>query len=115
MPPRLKLNITDSKNRKSEPLLLDGSQAAPFIGLKIGDIVDGSLIGRPGERFKITGGADISGFPMIQGLRGSVKKYMLLDHGKGQKKYPKGYRVKKMVRGEMISEDTAQVNLIKVD
>jgi ribosomal protein S6E (S10) len=52
---------------------------------------------------------------MIQGLRGSVKKYMLLDHGKGQKKYPKGYRVKKMVRGEMISEDTAQVNLIKVD
>lgn len=114
MPPRLKLNITDGKSKKSESISLEGAQVTPFIGLKIGDIIDGSLIGKPGERFEITGGSDISGFPMIRGLRGSIKKYMLLDHGKGQRKYPRGYRIKKMVRGEVISEDTAQVNLVKV-
>jgi len=113
--PRLKLNITDRKSKKAEQLLLEGTQATPLIGLKIGDVIEGSLIGKPGEKFQITGGSDISGFPMIRGLRGSVKRHMLLDHGKGQRKYPKGYRIKKMVRGEVISEDTAQVNLVKVD
>ena len=114
MSPRLKLNITDKTSKKSEPILLEGAQATPLVGLKIRDDVDGSLIGKPGEKFKITGGSDISGFPMIFGIRGGVKRKMHLDHGKGQRKYPKGYRVRKIVRGESISEDTAQVNLVKV-
>lgn len=111
----MKLNITEKSTGKTQSVDLDASKVRPLVGLRIGNTVEGLLFERPGERFVITGGSDISGIPMVEQLQGSVKRSMLLKYGKGQRKYPKGQRTKKMVRGNAISEDTAQINLVKVE
>jgi len=86
-----------------------------LFGKRIGDSFKGTIFGIPGledYEFLITGGSTKDGFPMKKGLHGTVKKRLLLSKGVGYK--PKGskkkVRKKKMVRGEVIADDIAQVN-----
>jgi len=86
-----------------------------LFGKKIGDSFKGTIFGIPGledYEFLITGGSTKDGFPMKKGLHGTIKKRLLLSKGVGYK--PKGskkkVRKKKMVRGEVIADDIAQVN-----
>jgi len=86
-----------------------------LFGKRIGDSFKGTIFGIPGledYEFLITGGSTKDGFPMKKGLHGTVKKRLLLSKGVGYK--PKGskkkIRKKKMVRGEVIADDIAQVN-----
>ena len=86
-----------------------------LFGKRIGDSFKGTIFGIPGledYEFLITGGSTKDGFPMKKGLHGTVKKRLLLSRGVGYK--PKGskkkVRKKKMVRGEVIADDIAQVN-----
>lgn len=86
--------------------------ASKMIGLKIGDKVDGRLIGFPNVTLEIRGGADLAGFPMRADVDGAVKKYLLLSSGAGFRPKKKGERRRKLVRGNTISPDIVQINTV---
>jgi len=81
-------------------------------GLKIGDKVDGSLIGAAGYTLKITGGSDKDGFPMKADLLGGGRKSILLSKGVGFPTAKKGERSRRLVRGNTVSESIAQLNTV---
>jgi small subunit ribosomal protein S6e len=82
-----------------------------FIGKKIKDKIDGSIIGLPGYELQITGGSDSAGFPMRSDVEGSGRKRALLSGGVGVKILKKGLKKRKTIRGNTISVNTAQINL----
>ncbi|MFB3113831.1 MAG: S6e family ribosomal protein, partial [Nitrosopumilaceae archaeon] len=59
---------------------------------------------------KITGGSDKSGVPMRSDIHGSARKYVLLTKGVGLQDAEKGQRVRKLTRGNTISEEIYQIN-----
>ncbi len=81
-----------------------------IIGLRIGDVFDGELVGLKGVKIQITGGSDNSGFPMRPDVMGGVKKRVLLSGPPGFHPREKGERRRKMVRGNMVTEDIVQIN-----
>lgn len=102
-----KLCISDPKTGKTEAMKLEGSNVAALIGLKIGSLVDGSTVGKPGVKLMITGGADRSGIPMVSSVQGGIKREILV-----RKKTRVGETRKKMlVRGNQISGDIYQINM----
>jgi len=96
-------------------LVVSGAQATAFLGKKIGEYVDASVVGIPGKRLLITGGTDSSGFPMIPTLPGSAKRALLLSEPPGFHPRNEGERRRKMVRGSTISEEIVQINTKLVD
>ena len=64
---------------------------------------------------KVTGGSDKSGTPMRPDVHGGVKKYVLLANGIGIKDIGGGHRVRKLVRGNMVTEEIYQLNCALVD
>jgi len=84
---------------------LEGEKARPLLGLKIGDTIDGTAMGLSGQ-LMLMGGSDRSGFPMVRGVHGAVKAGLLV--GKGHR------RRRATVRGEIVSEDIYQLNLVRV-
>ncbi len=89
-----------------------GDRASKLLGLRIGDVVDASIVGLPGKRLLIRGGSDLAGFPMRPDIPGPVKKYVLLSSGPGFRPREDGERRRKLVRGNTISEDIVQVNAV---
>lgn len=74
--------------------------------------------------FEITGTSDKSGFTSLESVPGTGLKKVLLSYEKGMKKRPKyegkkkrsncapkGLRLRKTVRGKVISQDIVQINL----
>lgn len=112
--PQFKLVISDI-NGKSITQELKDRAAQPLLGSKIGDIIDSSVIGVTGGRIKITGGSDKSGTPMRPDVHGGVKKYVLLSRGIGMKDIRKGNRIRKLVRGKMVTEEIYQLNCLLVE
>jgi small subunit ribosomal protein S6e len=106
----VKIVISDPATRKSYQLELEQSKAIALIGKKIGEELNGDLIGLPGYTLKITGGTDKDGFPMHPNVEGGVKKKVLLSGPPCFHPRKKGERRRKTVRGNMISEDIVQVN-----
>jgi small subunit ribosomal protein S6e len=102
-----KFVISDPRTRRAYQIEKDASF---LYGKKIGDRFDGSLIGLPGYILEITGGTDKDGFPMRPDLEGTVRKRILLSSGPGYRPKRKGVRRRKMVRGNTIAEDIAQIN-----
>jgi small subunit ribosomal protein S6e len=96
-------------------VVVSDPQATAFLGKRIGEYVDASVIGIPGKRLLITGGSDSSGFPMIPTLPGSAKRALLLSGPPGFHPRNEGERRRKMVRGNTISEDIVQINTKLVD
>ncbi len=86
-----------------------------FIGMKIGDQFDGSIIGLNGYKLQITGGSDRDGFPMRRDLPGTARKKVLLVGGIGCKPKGSGVRTTKTIRGNRIAEDIVQVNVKVVE
>ena len=107
---KFKLVISDSKG-KSQTVELEGVKAAPLIGRKIGEIVDGSIAGLSGSKLLITGGTDKDGFPMRPDVHGGVKARVVLSGGVGFHPKVKGERRRKTVRGNVITEDIVQINM----
>ncbi len=79
------------------------------MGLKIGDETDAAIVGLSGK-LKVTGGSDKSGVPMRSDIHGGSRKYVLLSKGVGLQAAETGQRVRKLMRGNTISEETYQVN-----
>jgi len=91
-----------------------GEAAQRLIGLRIGDSVEGVIVGLPHVRLVIRGGSDLAGFPMRPDVPGTVKRYLLLSSGPGFRPREKGERRRKLVRGNTISEEIVQVNTVVV-
>ena len=106
-----KLVVSDPDSGKSENYELKDQQAQVFVGLKIGETVDASVVGAQGK-VKITGGRDKAGFPMRSDVSGGVKKYALLTKGTGLRSKKKGNRKRKLVRGHTITDEIYQINTV---
>jgi len=98
--------------------LQNEDKLAEIIDKKIGDEIDGSIISDvfDGYKFKITGGFDKDGFAMKNGILAQGKKKVLLTKGCSLFRFRKGYhrtgiRVRRLVRGCIISNDIKNVHL----
>lgn len=103
-----KLTVSDTKGKSVTKELKD-SDANPLLGLEIGKETDASIVGLNGK-LKITGGSDKSGVPMRSDVHGSARKRVLLSKGVGLQDVEIGQRVRKLMRGNTISEEIYQVN-----
>lgn len=56
------------------------------------------------------GGSDKSGIPMRADIYGSARKPVLISKGVGLKKVEKGQRRRRLIRGNVISEEIYQLN-----
>ncbi len=113
--PTFKVVISNPKTGRAEQVEVSGEAAARLLGLKIGDVFDGSIVGKPGLKLKITGGSGKAGEPMLPFLPGGAKRYVLLSGPPGFHPRDRGERRRKFVRGNMITEDIVQVNTVIVE
>lgn len=89
---------------------INDERTSTFIGLKIGDEISGDILGLKNTKLLITGGSDISGFPMRPDIPGPVKKSALLSGPPGFHPRDRGERRRKTVRGNTIAPDIVQIN-----
>ena len=102
---------------------ITGSNYNHFLGKRIGDTVEGDK-SLSGYKLEITGGSDLTGRPMRPELAGGGVKSVLITAGIGYKgkRYVKkrgkvyrykyhGLRRRRNLRGNVISQDTRQINL----
>jgi len=108
---KFKIIVSDPETGKSSVVEVEGNRAAPLVGRRIGDAVDGSITGLSGHKMLITGGCDKDGFPMRPDVHGGVKSRFLLGGGVGYQPIEKGGRRRKTVRGNTITEDIVQINM----
>lgn len=108
---QFKLVVSDTKGRSIAQELKDRA-AQPLVGINIGAIIDASIIGVAGGKLKVTGGSDRSGTPMRPDVHGGVKKYVLLSTGVGNRSEA---RIRKLVRGNMVTEEMYQLNCMLVE
>lgn len=117
-----KINIAD-KNGKTFKLELENEE---LLGKELHDKLEGKEIlpGLEGYEFEISGMSDKAGFTVMKDVPGIGLKKVLLSYEKGMKKRPKregkkkqsnptprGLRLRKTVRGRVISQDITQINL----
>lgn len=103
-----KLTISD-KSGKSISKELKDKEASGFIGLHLGNEIDAAIAGL-GGKLRLTGGSDKSGIPMRADIYGSARKPVLVSKGVGLKKVEKGQRRRRLIRGNVISEEIYQLN-----
>ena len=103
-----KLTISDKKG-KSTTKELKENDANPLVGLQVGNEIDAAIVGLGGKMI-ITGGCDKSGVPMRADIHSGSRKYVLLSKGVGLQDAEKGQRMRKLVRGNTISEEIYQIN-----
>ena len=106
----MRIVISESSG-KSYQAELDKDKESAIVGKKIGDEVDGNLIGAAGYTLELTGGSDDSGFPMRVEVHGSAKKAILTSKGIGFNAKESGERRRKHVRGNTYSSEIVQVNM----
>jgi len=117
-----KINISD-KTGKTYKVELNSEV---LVGKELHEKISGNdiLPTLEGYEFEITGTSDKAGFPALESVEGIGLKRVLLSYGKamknrprkfGKKKRsknkPKGLRLRKTVRGKVISTDTIQINM----
>ena len=105
-----KLNIADPKEKKCYKTEVKENQAAAFIGLNVGEKIDGNKVGIDGYEFEITGGMDYCGFPMRHGILGERKR-ITMYRGVGFKGGLKGIKKRRTVCGHKINERISALNL----
>jgi small subunit ribosomal protein S6e len=106
-----KLVISDPEEGKAIQYELDDAKTNALVGKRVGEIVEGDVLGLPGYKLKITGGSDKSGFPIRPDVHGSGKKRILIRGAPGFRPKRKGIAKRKTVRGSELSPDISQVNV----
>ncbi len=101
-----------SEREKSLARTVADPQSAGFLGKRIGETVGGELLGASGYTFRITGGTDKSGFPMRSDLPGARQMRLYVGDGFGFHAPRRGMRKRRTYRGNTISEETVQINLV---
>ncbi len=82
-----------------------------FVGKRVGDVVDGDVIGLSGYALEITGGSDKAGVPMRKDVTGVSRRRILITSPPGYKPKENGKRRRKTVRGHEISTEISQINV----
>ena len=108
---KFKIIISDPQSGTSQSIELEGTQAVPIIGRKLGETIDGTPVKLSGYKLKITGGSDKDGFPMRPNIHGGVRVGAILSEGVGFHQTRKGERKRKTVRGNVITDQIVQVNM----
>ena len=106
-----KINIAEKE--KGLTYHLD-SASETIVGLKLGESIKGEDIDSKlsGYEFEISGMSDKAGFPSTKEVEGTILKRVLLKYGKGMKNKTNGLRKRKAIRGNTISTDVVQINLL---
>ncbi|MCW4007921.1 MAG: 30S ribosomal protein S6e [Candidatus Bathyarchaeota archaeon] len=107
---KFKVIVSDPETGTSKVVELEETRAAPFIGRKIGEIVDGSVVDLPAHKLQITGGADKDGVPMRANVHGGGRRKVILSGGTGFNPKREGERRRKTVRGNIITDEIVQIN-----
>lgn len=109
---KVKLNIGDSKSKKTYNKELNEEQLVHFLNKKIGDVVKGDALDLAGYELTITGGSDAAGIPMRKDVHGAARKRILAVGGTGIKSIPRnGAKIRKLVAGNTVHEKTSQINV----
>nr|WP_232687016.1 30S ribosomal protein S6e [Halobacterium zhouii] len=107
--------VADPESGQTYQREIDGQDANRFLGLDIGEEVDGSAVGLDGYTVEITGGSDAAGRPMRGDVSGSGLTDVLLDGGAGFNPQRDGERKRVSVRGREVSDATEQLNVAVAD
>ncbi len=107
-----KIILSDPDTGRSYKIDATGAAARALIGKRIGDEIDGGVLGLAGYKIRITGGTDRTGIPARRDLPGSARRRILLSEGVGFHPVIKGQRRRKSVRGNEISADFVQINAV---
>jgi small subunit ribosomal protein S6e len=107
---KFKVIVSDPEEGTSKIVELEEARAAPFIGRKIGESVDGAVVDLPAHKLRITGGSDRDGVPIRPNVHGGVRRNVILSGGVGFKPNRKGERRRKTVRGNIITDEIVQIN-----
>ena len=107
---KFKVIVSDPETGTSKVVELEESRAAPLVGRRIGETVEGTLVDLPGHKIKIVGGSDKDGVPMRPSVHGGVRRSIVLAYGVGFNPKSEGARKRKTVRGNVITDEIVQVN-----
>ena len=108
---KFKVIVSDPQAGTSKVVELEEARAAPFIGRKIGEIIDGAVVDLPAQKVQIRGGSDKDGVPMRGNVHGGVRRAVVLSGEAGFKPKEKGERRRKTVRGSTITDEIVQINM----
>lgn len=106
----MNLVICDPKTGKAYSKKIE--EAGFLANKKIGQEVDLSGIGLQGYSGKIAGGSDKTGTAMKRDIEGISRKAVLVAGGIGFKPKRRGMRKRINLRGNTVSGETSQINLI---
>ena len=112
---KFKVIVSDPETGTSKVVELEESRAAPLVGRRIGEVVEGALVDLPAHKIKIVGGSDKDGVPMRPSVHGGVRRSIILSRGVGFNPKNSGERRRKTVRGNVITDEIIQVNTKIVD
>jgi small subunit ribosomal protein S6e len=107
---KFKVIVSDPETGTSKVVELEEARAAPLIGRKIGEAVDGTVVDLPAHKLQIMGGSDRDGVPMRPDVHGGVRRNVVLSGGVGFNSHHKGERRRKTVRGNVITDEIVQIN-----
>jgi small subunit ribosomal protein S6e len=108
---KFKVIVSDPQAGTSKVVELEEARAAPFIGRRVGETMDGSVVDLPAHTVQILGGSDKDGVPMRGNVHGGVRRRVVLSGGAGFSPKKKGERKRKTVRGNIITDEIAQINM----
>ena len=108
---KFKIIVSDPEAGTSKVVELEEARAAPFIGRRLGETLDGSAVDLPAHTVQILGGSDKDGVPMIGNVHGGVRRRVVLSGGAGFSPKKKGERRRKTVRGNIITDEIVQINM----
>ncbi len=112
---KFKVIVSDPQTGTSKAVEVEEARAAPFIGRRMGDVLEGAVVDMPGSKMKLTGGSDKDGVPMKPNVHGGVRRKVVLSNGVGFKAKRGGERRRKAVRGDVITDEIVQLNATLVD
>jgi small subunit ribosomal protein S6e len=115
------INIAFPRNGTVVPIQVDDDvlRKTDLYGMRLGQEVDGALFGKQfkGYVFRLKGGSDKEGFPMVNGVLANARVSLLLARGatgfntfRGRS----GERRRKAIRGCIIGPDIAMINVVMV-
>jgi len=107
--------VADPDDGRTYQVEVEGQDANRFMGLELGDEVDGGAVGLDGYTLELTGGSDNAGRPLRPDVRGPNLKSILSDGGTGYRPTRDGERKRVTVRGREISDAVRQINAKIVD
>jgi small subunit ribosomal protein S6e len=108
---KFKVIVSDPQAGTSKVVEIEEARAAPFIGRRLGETIDGSAVDLPAHTVQILGGSDKDGVPMLGNVHGGVRRRVVLSGGAGFKAKKKGERKRKTVRGNIITDEIVQINM----